>query len=451
MKKIATLFLCLCLWPNVRAQDAPGDLLDNWPHWRGPLANGSAPRGQPPVQWDEKTNVKWKVALPGDGSATPIVWGDQVFVLTAIDTGRKADTAALPKSDPASEKKASGPLFEKKTKAPTTYHQFVVLSYDRKTGKELWRRVAAEQVPHEGHHPTHTYAAGSPTTDGRFLYVSFGSRGIYCYDLAGKLCWQRDFGLMKTRYGYGEAVTPVIRDDTLIVNWDQEAESFITALDARSGATRWKKDRDEVSSWNTPLVVTYQGRTQVVVNGTKRVRSYDLATGALLWQCGGQTINAIPSPLAFDGLAICMSGYTGSACIAIPLGATGDLTDSPKLAWHHEGGTPYVPSPLLAGEHLYFTKVNKAILTCLDAKTGKVLMDQQRLPGLGDLYSSPVAAAGHIYLTDREGTTLVLRQSTKVEVLATNRLADGIDASPVVVGRQLFLRGHHYLYCIEAR
>jgi outer membrane protein assembly factor BamB len=443
MSKLTILVLCLGILPAVLfAQQLRPDPLDNWHQWRGPLANGAAPRGQPPLHWDEKTNVRWKVALPGDGSATPIVWQDQVFVLTAVDTGRVADAAALPQNDPR---------LEKKTKAPTTYHQFLVLSYDRLTGKELWRRTATEQVPHEGRHPTHTYAAGSPTTDGRSLYVSFGSRGIYCYDLAGKLRWQRDFGRMKTRYGWGEAVTPVIRDDTLIVNWDQEAESFIIALDARTGATRWQKDRDDLTSWNTPLIVTSQGRTQVVVNGTKRVRSYDLKTGELLWQCGGQTTNAIPSPLAFKGLAICMSGYQGSACYAIPLSATGELTGTSAPAWHHDRGTPYVPSPVLAGDRLYFTQGNQALLSCLDARTGKVLMDRQRLPHLDDLYASPVTAAGRIYLTDRDGTTLVLRDAIKLEVLAANRLADPIDASPVVVGGQLFLRGHHYLYCIKDR
>jgi outer membrane protein assembly factor BamB len=440
MKKGAVLFLLLS--PGLLAGQTVLDPLDNWPHWRGPLANGSAPRGAPPLHWDEKTNVRWKVSLPGDGSATPIVWGDQVFVLTAVDTGRVADQADLPKNDPR---------FEKKTKAPNTYYQFLVLSFDRRTGKELWRRLATEQVPHEGHHPSHTYAAGSPTTDGRFLYVSFGSRGIYCYDLVGKLHWQKNLGLLKTRLGWGEAITPVIHGDTLIVNWDQEADSFIIALDSRTGATRWKKDRDDPSSWNTPLIVTYQGQTQVIVNGTKRARSYDLATGELLWECGGQTVNAIPSPLAFENLAICMSGYTGSTCRAIPLTSRGDLTDSDKIAWRHDRGTPYVPSALLVDGRLYFTQTNKALLTCLDARTGKVLMDRQRLPELGDFYASPVAAAGRIYLTDRDGTTLVLRQSEKLEVLATNRLEDGIDASPVVVGGQLLLRGHHYLYCIEAR
>src|SRR5262249_28725458 len=163
--------------------------------------------------------------------------------------------------------------------------------------------------PHEGHHPTHCYAAGSPTTDGQYLYVSFGSRGLYCYDLDGNLKWQRDLGRMATRLGWGEAVTPGIHGDTLVVHCDQAARSFLTALDARSGKTRWQKPRDEVSTWATPMVVDHARRTQVIVPATKRVRSYDLATGEVLWECGGQTVNVIPSPVCGDGFVVCMSGY----------------------------------------------------------------------------------------------------------------------------------------------
>jgi outer membrane protein assembly factor BamB len=435
--------LTLCVWSVsacVRAGDVSTEALDNWHQWRGPLATGMAPKGDPPVRWDEKTNIKWKAAVPGRGASTPIVWGDQVFVLTAVDTGRAADAAALPKLDPR---------FETKTKPPTTYHQFIVLSIDRQTGKVRWQETASEQVPHEGLQPTHTYAAASPTTDGRYLYASFGSRGVYCYDLAGKLRWKRDLGVMHTRYGWGEGISPVIHGDTLIVNWDHEAGSFIVALDTRTGGTRWKVDRDEPTSWATPLVVEHQGRTQVVVSATRRVRSYDLATGKVLWECGGQTVNVIPSPVARDGMVFCMSGYRGSAACAIPLDSAGDVTDAGKVAWRYGRGTPYVPSPLLAGERLYFTQANSAFLTCLDATTGKALIDRERLPGLNSLYASPVGAADRIYVVDRDGTTLVLKRGEKLEVLATNRLSDPIDASPAVAGKQLFLRGENFLYCIE--
>jgi outer membrane protein assembly factor BamB len=442
MRTIATVIFGLGLTAALIWADGPaGEALAYWPHWRGPLANGMAPDGDPPLRWDEKTNIRWKTPLPGEGSATPVVWGDNVFVLTAIDTGKVAEAGALPKPDPQ---------LPKRTKAPNTYHQFVVLCIDRKTGKVRWQKTANEQVPHEGHHPTHSYAAGSPTTDGRYVYASFGSFGIYCYDLEGQLQWKRDLGRMNTRLGWGEAVTPVLHGETLVLNRDQETESCVIALNARTGETRWKVDRDEASSWNTPLVVDHNGRTQVILNGTNRVRSYDLATGKLLWECGGQTTNAIPSAVARDGFVICMSGYRGAAAMAIPLDATGDVTGTNKVIWHLDRGTPYVPSPLLAGDRLYFTQSNDALLTCVDAKTGKPIFERQRLPGLGTLYASAVGVKERVYLVDRDGVALVLKESDKVEVLATNRLDDHFDASPVVVGKQLFLRGKN-LYCIEAK
>ena len=429
----------LTLAPTSRADQ----LVDNWPHWRGPHANGTAPTGDPPITWDARTNIKWQAALPGRGSATPIVWGDQVFVVAAIKTDRVAAPADLPKTNPQ---------LEIKTVPPTNYYQFVVLSFDRASGQLRWRQVAAEKVPHEGHHPTHSYAAGSPTTDGKFLYVSFGSFGIYCYDLAGKLQWQRrDLGRLNTRLGWGEAVTPVVHGDDLLLNWDQEENSALYCLDARTGKTKWRTERDEKTSWNTPLVVEFKGRTQVIVNGTKRVRSYDLSTGKPLWECGGMTVNAIPSPVAADGIAYCMSGYQGALAIAVPLDSRGDLSAPDKVLWRVKKGTPYVPSPLLLGNRLYFTQANNALLTILDIKTGQPLVDREHLPGVHSFYASPVAAAGRVYLVDRDGTTLVIRAGDSLEILATNRLDDPIDASPAVAGRQLFLRGEKNLYCIEGK
>jgi outer membrane protein assembly factor BamB len=413
--------------------------LENWHQWRGPYANGTSPTADPPIIWDKTTNIQWKAAVPGRGSATPIVWNDQVFVATAIKTDRVADPAELPKL---------GDTLERKTTPPNRYYQFIVLSFDRDTGKLRWQRQAAEMVPHEGHHFSHSYAAGSPTTDGKSLFVSFGSFGIYCYDLAGTLKWKRDLGRMVTRLGWGEAVTPVIHGDRLLLNWDQEQGAALFCLDARTGKTIWKTPRDEVTSWNTPLVVEHKGRTQVVVNGTNRARSYDLETGKEIWQCGPMTINAIPSPVAADGIAYCMSGYGESIAFAVPLDSTGDVVKENRLRWRYGKGTPYVPSPLLLNDRLVFTHGNNALLTVLNCKTGKPILDRERLPGQQSFYASPVAAAGRIYLVDRAGTTLVLKDSDRLEILATNELGDGIDASPVLVGRQLFLRGESSLYCI---
>lgn len=415
--------------------------VSNWPHWRGPLANGTAPEADPPVKWDEKTNIKWKAPLTGRGSASPIVWGDRVFVLTAVKTDRVATADELSKPDPR---------FERKTSPPNNFYEFLVLCFDRATGKILWQRKAAERVPHEGHHASHSYAAGSPTTDGKFLYASFGSFGIYCYDMDGKPLWQRDLGRLNTRLGWGEAVTPVIYGDALLLNWDQEADSALYCLDAKTGKTKWKADRNEKTSWNTPLVVEFNGRTQVIVNGTERIRSHDLATGKVLWECGGMTVNPIPSAVSADGVVFCVSGYKGAAAVAISLDASGDITDIDKVLWWYKKGTPYVPSPLLVGERLYFTEANNALLTILDTKSGKALLDRERLPNQTSFYSSPVAAAGRIYLTDQQGMTLVLKQSDKLEVLSKNQLDDHFDATPALVGRQLFLRGEKFLYCIEA-
>jgi outer membrane protein assembly factor BamB len=426
---------------SVRADEFAKEKLDNWHQWRGPRADGTSPHGKPPVKWDDKTNIKWKTELPGLGSATPIVWGDLVFVLTALDTGRQAVAADIPKPDSD---------FDKKTTPPTTYHQFVVLAIDRNSGKVRWKQIAAEVVPHEGHHPTHSYAAYSPTTDGKYLYVSFGSRGLFCYDFAGKLQWKRtDLPRLETRLGWGEGSSPALHGDALIVPWDHEGASFLAVLDARTGRTRWKVDRDEVTTWNTPLVVEHKGRTQIILTATKRIHSYDLADGRALWQCGGLTVNCIPSSVRFNDSVICMSGYKGAAAFRIPLDAAGDVTGSDKIIWSHKRGTPYVPSPLLSGDRLYFTSANQPLLTCLDAKTGAVIMDRERLRGLSSLYASPMEADGRIYITDRDGTTLVIERGDKLKVLSINRLDEPIDASPVAVGKQLFLRGAKHLYCIE--
>jgi outer membrane protein assembly factor BamB len=419
------------------AADRPSGVVDNWHQWRGPNADGSAPNADPPTKWDATTNIAWKVEIPGRGSSTPIVWGDQVFVLTAVKTDRIAKEEELPKPDPR---------FNVKTKPPANYYKFLVLCFDRKTGKMRWERLAAEMIPHEGHHETHSYAAGSPTTDGTALYVSFGSFGTYCYGLDGALKWSRtDLGRIHSRLGWGEAVTPVVSGDSLLLNYDQELDSRLICLDKSTGKTKWDIKRDEKTTWATPLVVDYEGKKQVVMNGKTRVRGYDLATGDLLWQCEGMTINPIPSPLRYGDSVICVSGYQGSAAISIPLASRGA---NPRVNWKHSAGTPYVPSPVLVGENLVFTQMNDALLTVLNAKTGKVVIEKERLPQVKNFFASPMTAGGRIYFVDRTGTTIVVKIGDGFDVLAVNKLNDPIDASPVAVGKNLFLRGEKYLYCI---
>ncbi|MBI5817485.1 MAG: PQQ-binding-like beta-propeller repeat protein [Verrucomicrobia bacterium] len=412
----------------------------NWPQWRGPTANGVALHGNPPIEWSESKNVQWKVALPGRGSSTPIIWENQVFILTAIPTGKKV--AVKPDAVPP------GPNAHM-VDPPREVQRFTVMALDRATGKVCWQQTAREQVPHEGYHRDHGYASGSPITDGKYLVAYFGSNGLFCYDLTGHLLWQKDLGRQRTRYGYGEGTSPALSGHTVVVQWDHEDEDFIVAFDVRDGKELWRQKRDEPTTWATPLVIEHEGRKQVVTNGTNKVRSYDLATGELLWECGGQTINAIPSPVAGLGMVFVTSGYRGNALYAIRPGGHGDIAGTSSVVWSRRKHTPYVPSPLLYDDLLFVTVWNNAVLSIIDAATGNTPVEAQRLEGLRGLYASPVGAAGRVYVVDREGGAVVLRKTNKIEVLARNRLDDGFDASPAVAGNQLFLRGKQFLYCLS--
>ena len=324
----------------------------------------------------------------------------------------------------------------------------MVLAYDRASGAEVWRSTVTEQVPHEAGHNTNTFASASPVSDGERLYVSFGSRGVYCLDLNGKTLWSRDLGKMQTRAQFGEGSSPAVSGDTLVVPFDHEGESFIVALDTKSGEERWRQTRDEQTTWSTPLITEFNGRTQVVTNGSNRVRSYDLATGELIWECGGQAGNPIPSPVRFEDNVIVMTGFRGYAIYSIPLSSKGDITDSETITWIEEDAAPYVPSPLLYQGQLYFVKANNGVLVSRDAKTGELRIDQTRLPDISTVYASPVAANGYVYLTGRDGTTVVLKHGNSFEVVAKNKLDEEIDASAAIVGDEIFFRGKQHLYCV---
>ncbi|MCH2210256.1 MAG: PQQ-like beta-propeller repeat protein [Fuerstiella sp.] len=411
----------------------------NWHQWRGPDASGVSTDADPPVTWSEDRNIQWRVQVDGLGNSTPIIWQDKVFLTTAIDTGRVDPSLTPPDEQP---ERPFGIRY------PNTFHQYVVVCLDRKSGDEIWRRVAAETVPQEGHHSDNSFSTASPTTDGERLYAWFGMAGLYCYDLNGTHLWDRDLGPVKTRLSFGEGASPVVYGDRLVVVRDNDGQSSITVLDCLSGRTVWQKDRDEPSCWATPLIVQHNGTIQVVTNAHNRVRSYDLASGDLIWECGGQVSNVTPSPVAANNTVFCMSGYRGSALFALPLDVLGDITDGERIVWSQLQGTPYIPSPLLYDGRLYFNQSNKAILTCLDAETGRVVIERTRMPQVRGIYASPVAAAGRIYFVGRRGTTLVLEKTDRLKVLATNRLAEQFDASPAIAGDQLFLRGKQRLYCV---
>ncbi len=409
-----------------------------WPQWRGPLACGVAPHGDPPTQWAEDRNVQWKVELKGQGHATPIVWGNRVFLLSAV-----GDATAEPAGEGGGRRRP-GP--------PGKPLKFVVAALELGSGKPVWETTVREATPHEGMHPTSTYASASPCTDGERLYAFFGSQGLYCLDWDGKVLWEKDLGDLQIRMQFGEGASPALHGDTLVVVWDHEGEDFIVALDKITGEERWRKPREEPTAWATPLIVEGPANPQVLVNAARRFRSYDLRSGELLWEAGGMTQNVIPSPVYSDGMAYFLSGFRGAAARAVRIAdARGDISDTPALAWSYEANTPYVPSPLLYDGCLYFLDNTRAILTCLNARNGEKHYGPQRIEGLKNIYASIVGAAGRVYIADRDGAVAVLKAGPAYESLAVNTLDDGFDASPVIVGERLLLRGHKNLYCIAGK
>jgi outer membrane protein assembly factor BamB len=423
-------------WPPI-ADVKRLDVREQWASWRGPLGTGVAPRGTPPLEWSEDKNVRWKTAIPGKGHSTPIVWGDRIFLTTAIPFGETLEIQHE-HADGAHNNLDAGRRMK-----------FVVLAVDRRDGAILWQRTVRSDRPHESAHVSGSWASNSAVTDGERLYASFGSSGLYCLDLDGELLWEKDFGNLQILHGHGEGSSPALHKDTVVVNWDHQGQSFVIALDKRTGKQKWKIARDEVTSWSSPLIVEHGGTSQVIIAATKRVRAYDLANGNLIWECGGLSGNVVASPVAADGFVYVANSYNTRAMLAIRLeGAKGDITGTDAVVWTRNRDTPYVPSPVLYDNALCFLKHYQGLLTCVNAKSGETLFGPERLPGIRSVYASLVGAADRIYITDLSGTTSVIKRGNKLELLAQNRLADSFSASAAVVGDELFLRGERSLYCI---
>ena len=440
----------LTLFNLASAQDFSKTKADNWHHWRGPNATGVSQSAKPPTQWGEDKNLQWKVSIAGYGSASPIIWGNKVFILTAINTGKVDPSLTKPEDQP---KRVFGITH------PNTEYEFMVLCLDRKTGKEIWRQVAARLIPHEGTHGDNNFAAASPTTDGERLYCWFGSAGLFCYDLNGKKLWERFMGKAHMGASLGEGCSPVVHEGQLVIVRDHQRQSSIEVLNTKDGKTIWKKNRQGGNGWATPAVVEHGNQTQIIItaSGTGRggrlaslgkVISYDLYNGEVIWQCAGLTANAIPCPVVEKGVVYCMTGYQGFSLLALPLSVKGDITGSDKILWRKKRGTPYVPSPLLYDGLLFYNQSNQALLSCSDAKTGETYIDRERLRDIANVYSSPVGANGNVYITGRNGMTLVLKRGKKLEIIAKNKLNDRLDASAAIAGNQLFIRGRRFLYCI---
>jgi outer membrane protein assembly factor BamB len=394
----------------------------DWPYWRGPNADGVA-AGDAPLTWSDTQRIAWKAEIPGRGFSSPVVSGDRIFVTTAV---------------PASGR---GGLVE---------HRFLLLAFDRKTGKPVWEKVARVATPHQTHHPTYgSFASNSPVTDGKHVYAFFGSRGLFAYTVAGDPIWQKDFPPLRMFMNFGEGAWTWLEDNKLLVVLDHEDQSALVALDKLTGKELWRTPRQGQTNWSGPFVTTHDGRKQVIISASREVVGYDLESGKRIWSATGLGQNTIPQPVAGGGIAIVMSGYRNPNLMAIRLGRTGDLTGSDAIVWQNQRGNSYTPSPVLHDGILYML-TDSGMLSALDAATGKPHYLQQRLPKPYNFKASPVAANGKLYLASEEGDVIVVRMGPKYEVLATNTLSDEtFIASPAITGGEIYLRGTNTLYAIR--
>ncbi|HVG38467.1 MAG TPA: PQQ-binding-like beta-propeller repeat protein, partial [Pyrinomonadaceae bacterium] len=326
-------------------------------------------------------------------------------------------------------------------------HTFKVVALDSETGKILWERVAYEGTPYDDRHRKSSYAASTPATDGRHVYAFFGAEGLYAYDYNGRLAWRADLGKLGTG-GMGAGTSPVLFQNLVIMQCDHEGgeESFIVALDKRTGKQVWKTPRKVEASWATPILVQTGKRTELITSGNQAIVSYDPATGKELWRSKGVESNAIPSPVATRDTVIVSAGFPAKIAYAIRLGGNGDLTDA-SILWKYSKGTAYVPSPILYGDYLYLMS-DKGVLTCLDARTGEVKYEGGRVPVPASFTASPVAFDGKLLLTSEDGDTFVLKAGAKHEVVRTNTVAEPVYASPAIADGKIFIRGEKNLYCI---
>ena len=430
---------------QLNAQQSPSNDETNWPQWRGPLSTGEALTGNPPIEWSETKNVKWKIEIPGKGHSTPIIWEDKIFLTTAVETEQKVETDGG-KSDESSESRRMRGLVAE------SVLNFVVMAIDKKDGSIIWEKTVCAEAPTDGTHNLGTWASNSSVTDGEYIYAYFGSRGLYCMNFSGNTIWSRDFGQMEKKMSFGEGSSPVLHKNKIVVLWDHEGDSFLYILDKKTGKDIMKIARDEATSWSTPLVVNVNGTDQVITSATRQIRSYDLETGEVIWYGTGMTSNVIPQPMVQGNTLFLMSGFRGNAIKAIDLSkAQGDIDNTDAIVWEYNQNASYTPSALLANNRLYFLRSNNGNLTCLNASEGMENYSLEKLEGTGTIFASPVGVQDRIYISSQSGITYVVKQGASFEILAKNVLDDGNFASPAIAGDDLFIRGFQYLYCISEK
>jgi outer membrane protein assembly factor BamB len=414
----------------------------NWPQWRGPDGSGISTAKNIPAEWSDSKNIKWKTPIEGRSHSSPIVWGNQIFLTTAIEGAVVPGAKAVKHMDGDKE------YVHPDSVGANKQHKFNVISIDGKTGKVLWDVTAWEGTPYDDRHRKSSYAASTPATDGKYVYAFFGTEGIYAYDFKGKLAWKVSLPKMAT-VGMGTGTSPILFNNLVIIQCDEEsgAASFMLALDKKTGKEVWKSARQVQMNWSTPLLVRTATRSELIASGTELIIGYDPATGKELWRHKGLQSNAVPSPIANSDTVFVVSGYPTKIAMAIKLGQNGDLTGTANVPWKYSKGTAYVPSPIAYGDYVYLL-TDRGILTCIDAKTGEVKYEGGRIPIPATFTASPVAFDGKILLTSEDGDTFIIKAGPKHEILGTNSVGEPVYASPAIADGRVFIRGEKHLYCI---
>ena len=420
----------------------------NWPQWRGPSGLGVSAESGLPTKWSAGENIAWSVALAGLGSSSPIVWNDRVFVTSQIGLARRRSGAhPMLARDDAALVARERPIGqgESPSGAGSTI-QLVVESFGRADGRRLWEYRIAAEGPFPDLHEKHNLATPTPVTDGRYLFVWFGTGQIAALDLNGALVWARHLGKEYSPFDieWGHGSSPVLYEDLVILLCDHKSQSYLLALEARTGRQRWKTDRGAGRvSFSTPLLVSGAGGDELIVNSSTRVDAYDPATGKLLWYADGPRQTPIPSAVFHGGVIYMTRGYRNSPYFALRPGGRGDVSAS-HVMWRAPGGGSYVSSLVYYDGLLYLTN-DVGVLTCADAKTGERVW-QARLDGV--FFASPVAADGRVYFVSQTGETIVVRAGRRPEILARNDLGERLVASPAISGGRIFLRSDGRLFAI---
>jgi outer membrane protein assembly factor BamB len=417
-----------------------------WAQFRGPDGQGVSTEKGLPDDWSATRNVIWKTAIPGRGYSSPVVWGDRIFLTTAIEL------EPVPGAKGVEHIIDGHPYVHPQGVGADRRHSFKVIAIDARHGRVVWERTAYEGLPYDTRHKKGSFASQTPVTDGKLLWTYFGSEGLlFTYDMEGNLKWKASLGGIKT-VGVGVGTSPVLYKDVLILQCDEDNgdKSFIVALDKRTGKQVWRVPRKVQVSWATPVLVRAGGRDELITSGTEWIIAYAPATGAELWRAKGLGSNAVPSPVVVGDVVVLSAGYPEKLAMGIRAGGSGDVTDTPRVLWKYTKGTAYVPSPIAYGDLVYLV-TDKAILTALDARTGEVKYEGGRVPVPATLMASPVAYEGKILLSSMEGDTFVIKAGPVHEVLRTNTLGEPIAASPAIAKGRIYIRGENNLYAIGGR